>query len=55
MALGNLYWFAQVMIGLQAIAINTDSKKGTTIALAALTPANIITIDAIINNVLTDL
>jgi hypothetical protein len=43
------------MMGLQAIAIKTDNKNGTTMALAALIPANMTTIDAIISNILTDL
>ena len=53
-ARGNLYLFAQLMIGLQAIAIKTDNKNGTTMALAALKPANITTIQAIISKILTE-
>jgi aspartyl aminopeptidase len=54
MALGNLCWFAHVIIGLQAIAIKTDNKNGTTIVVAAFTPASIMTIDAMITNILTE-
>ena len=37
------------------MAIKTDNKNGTTMALAALTPAKMTTIDAIISNTLVDL
>jgi hypothetical protein len=42
-------------MGLHAIAIKTDNKNGTTMALAALIPASTTTIDAITNKALAEL
>jgi hypothetical protein len=39
---------AQLINGLQAIAIKPESNRGTTISLAALRPASTITTDAVI-------
>tara|TARA_R110002167_G_scaffold1441_29_gene6950 strand:- start:1368 stop:1709 length:342 start_codon:yes stop_codon:yes gene_type:complete len=51
---GTFLLMAHVTTGLQAIAIKSDNKNGTTITLAALIPAKTITIDANISNTLSE-